>query len=374
MRSRQPLLILAFLASWVACGGDDLVTPTTGELTVAVSTSGEEPDPDGYTLALDGQPWTSIESNGTGTFTVPEGDHTIELGGLAANCSVAGGLARGVRVLADQDNSVSFEVICVSTAGGVRVTTATTGPEPDADGYAVHIDGGDPQTIDINTAVAFTGLAAGDHALELQGIADNCTVAGENPRGVTVVAGEMVETVFEVTCVATLGGITVSTSTTGPGTDNDGYTARVDDGPEQPIGQNGSVALTGIVAGTHSVTLGDVATNCAVEGDNPRSVDVPVGDPVPVAFRVSCTSGRTPVDHDDERDGRRPPRRVGNLGVGHVRRGRAARRPERQRRLRHPAFRRRHVGAAVHRDRPHATRSVGQRGERCLRGGLRFRG
>ena len=107
----------------------------------------------------------------------------------------------------------------------------------------------------------------------------------------TVVAGEMVETVFEVTCVATLGGITVSTSTTGPGTDNDGYTARVDDGPEQPIGQNGSVALTGIVAGTHSVTLGDVATNCAVEGDNPRSVDVPVGDPVPVAFRVSCTSG-----------------------------------------------------------------------------------
>ena len=139
--------------------------------------------------------------------------------------------------------------------------------------------------------VAFTGLAAGDHALELQGIADNCTVAGENPRGVTVVAGEIVETVFEVTCVATLGGITVSTSTTGPGTDNDGYTARVDDGPEQPIGQNGSVALTGIVAGTRSVTLGDVATNCAVEGDNPRSVDVPVGDPVPVAFRVSCTSG-----------------------------------------------------------------------------------
>ncbi len=290
MRS-HPLLVLAFLATWVACGGEDLVTPTTGELTVSVSTSGEEPDADGYILSLDGQPWTSLESNGSGTFTVPEGDHTVELGGVAANCSVGGERARGVRVLADQDHSVSFEVTCVSTAGGVTVTTSSTGPQPDDDGYSVDIDGGEPQTIGINAAVAFTGLTAGEHVVELQGVADNCTVAGENPRAVTVVAGAMAETVFEVTCVATLGGITVSTSTTGPGTDTDGFTARVDDGTEQPIGLNGSFAFTGVLAGPHTITLGGVAANCTVEGENPRSVDVPVGDPVAVAFRVSCTSG-----------------------------------------------------------------------------------
>jgi hypothetical protein len=291
MRSRQPLLVLAFLASWVACGGDDLVTPTTGELTVTVSTTGEDPDPDGYTLNLDGQPWTSIESNGTGTFTVDEGDHTVELGGIAANCSVGGGRTRGVRVLADQDQSISFEVTCVSTAGGVKVTTTTTGPQPDDDGYTVDLDASDPQAVGINAEVAFTGLTTGEHVVELQGVADNCTVAGDNPRGVTVVAGELAETVFEVTCVATFGGITVSTSTTGPGTDGDGYTARVDDGEEQPIGLNGNFAFAEVVAGTHTVTLGGVAANCTVEGDNPRTVEVPVGDPVAVAFRVSCTSG-----------------------------------------------------------------------------------
>jgi hypothetical protein len=291
MRSSQSLLVLAFMASWVACGGEDLVTPTTGELTVSVSTSGEEPDPDGYTLHLDGQPWASLESNGSGTFTVPEGDHTVELGGLAANCSATGGLSRGIRVLSDQDNSVSFEVVCVTTAGGLSVTATTTGPQQDADGYALQVDGGSAQPLGIGGSVVVTGLAAGDHEVGLQGVADNCTVAGENPRAVTVVAGAIAETLFEVTCVATLGGITVSTSTTGPGTDDDGYTARVDAGPEQPVGQNGTVAFTEVTAGTHSVTLGGVATNCVVEGDNPRSVEVPVGDPVSVAFRVSCTSG-----------------------------------------------------------------------------------
>ena len=102
-----------------------------------------------------------MRSNGTGTFTVPEGDHVVEIGGVAANCSVGGGRSRGVRVLADQDQSVSFEVTCVSTAGGVTVTTATTGPQPDDDGYVVDMDGGDPQIIGINGAIAFTGLAAG---------------------------------------------------------------------------------------------------------------------------------------------------------------------------------------------------------------------
>jgi hypothetical protein len=294
MGSRQPLLLLAFpaaMASWLACGGEDLVTPTPGELVVTVSTSGEDTDTDGYAITLDGQPAASIEPNGTHSFTVAEGDHTVELSGVAANCSAAAGLTQDIRVIGNQDNPVAFDIVCVTTAGGLQVTAVTTGPQEDADGYGVRVDGGEAQPTGVNASLTFTGLPAGDHSVELESVAENCTVGGENPRTVTVIAGQMVETRFDVTCVATLGGIAVATSTTGPGTDDDGYAVKVDDGPEQPVGLNGSVVFTGLAAGTHNVTLDGVAANCTVEGENPRAVEVPVGDPVTVDFRVSCASG-----------------------------------------------------------------------------------
>ena len=70
MRPRQSFVALVFMASWLACGGDDLSAPATGQITVTVSTSGEELDADGYTLSLDGQSGQSIEPNGTRTVTV----------------------------------------------------------------------------------------------------------------------------------------------------------------------------------------------------------------------------------------------------------------------------------------------------------------
>lgn len=41
--------------------------------------------------------------------------------------------------------------------------------------------------------------------------------------------------------------------------------------------------------GTHSVKLSDIAGNCAVDGDNPRTVSVTDGSEQTIAFAVSCT-------------------------------------------------------------------------------------
>ena len=65
----------------------------------------------------------------------------------------------------------------------------------------------------------------------------------------------------------------------------------MDDGPEQPIGLNETVVVTGVAPGARTVTLGGVAPNCVVDGANPQVVEVPVGDPIGVEFRVSCASG-----------------------------------------------------------------------------------
>src|SRR5439155_195659 len=82
--------------------------------------------------------------------------------------------------------------------------------------------------------------------------------------------------------------VAVSTTTTGPSPDTDGYTATLDAGPSQPIPPNGSVTFRGLTPDNHSVSLSDVATNCAVSGQNPRTVAVTAGNTTQTNFTITC--------------------------------------------------------------------------------------
>src|SRR5439155_684466 len=62
----------------------------------------------------------------------------------------------------------------------------------------------------------------------------------------------------------------------------------VDAGASQPIGVHDSVTVTGLPAGSHSVTLGGVAGNCTVSGGLSRNTNVSAGDTARVPFSVSC--------------------------------------------------------------------------------------
>jgi hypothetical protein len=89
------------------------------------------------------------------------------------------------------------------TNGDLDVTTVTTGSDLDADGYTVTVDTATSQPIGTNSTVRFPSLAEGSHSVKLSAVAANCTVSGENPRTVTVVAGSVASTTFDVTCTAT---------------------------------------------------------------------------------------------------------------------------------------------------------------------------
>jgi hypothetical protein len=57
------------------------------------------------------------------------------------------------------------------------------------------------------------------------------------------------------------------------------------------IGVNGTVELTPLPPGPHSIQLTGVASNCTVSGDNPRAIEVTAGAPLTVAFAVACMVG-----------------------------------------------------------------------------------
>ena len=171
------------------------------------------------------------------------------------------------------------------TTGTLQVTTVTSGAQPDPDGYSIQIDAGAATPIGNAETRTFTDVAAGDHSLQLGGLAATCTADGLS-KSATVTAGTTATVTFAVTC-GTNASIEVTTATTGSPLDPDGYSLRLDGGAGQAIGINASLTLS-VSAGSHSVGLTGVASNCTIAEANPRPVTVSAGAQASVSFTVTC--------------------------------------------------------------------------------------
>jgi hypothetical protein len=271
-------------------GGTDVVLPS---LIITTSTTGVELDLDGYSVSIDGQAAQPISSNTT--FTVErlaDGQHTVELSGIAGNCAVGGQNPGSVSVASGATATLAFEITCSSATGSIQVvtTTSATGDAAiDPDGYSVSIDGQAALPIGPNATLTVDQVADGQHTVELSGIAGNCGVGGQNPQSVSVLSESTASLSFEITCSSGTGSIQVVTTTSGGGTDPDGFALLLDGTDRGSIGVSATSSLTGITAGSHSIGLTGLAGNCQISGDNPRTVSVPAGGTVEVAFAVACT-------------------------------------------------------------------------------------
>lgn len=86
------------------------------------------------------------------------------------------------------------------------------------------------------------------------------------------------------------GSLTVTTATTGSNLPSSGYTISLDGGSGQAIGVNSSLTLNDLTAGSHTVTISGVASNCTVGGGTSQSVTVPAGGSTSATFAVTCTA------------------------------------------------------------------------------------
>ena len=295
----RTLLVAATLGLWLACGGGGgLTAPTTGVIALTTSTTGDTPDPDGYTLTLDGGAVQTIGASATASLPdLTPGSHEIGLTGLADNCVVQGDNPRSLDVVAGETTAETMVVVCTGITpgtGDLAVTVATTGVDADPDGYTVSVDGDAGRAIAVDGSVTVTALSVGDHLVGLAGVAANCTVAGDNPRTVAVPGGAVADAGFSVACSAlpaATGTLTITTTTSGPGLDPDGYAFAIGDGEAQPIGTAATVSVANVAAGVTSVELSGLAANCEVGGQNPRDAVVPADGTVDVAFTVTCAAG-----------------------------------------------------------------------------------
>lgn len=115
---KRGLVISLALAVLVACDDDDPVAPQVGTLEVVVETTGEDIDADGYTVDLDdGTETGDVETSDEISFEVDAGSHTVELTGIADNCTVDGDNPVTVTVGADETETVTFDVTCEAEGG-----------------------------------------------------------------------------------------------------------------------------------------------------------------------------------------------------------------------------------------------------------------
>jgi hypothetical protein len=283
-------------------------TATSGSVEVSTSTAGTGSDPDGFVVLLDGTERGAVAVGAAAMVSgVPAGSHSIGLTGLAGNCQVAGENPRTITVSPSQTTQVPFSVSCTvpgPTAGTLEISTATTGSNPDPDGYSVALDGGATQPIGSTSSLTLTNVGSGARRVELLGIAPNCSVSGSNPRNATVAAGQTTRVTFTISCAALppeTGSVRVTTATSGGSLDPDGYTVTVDGGGSQTLAVNGTRTIPNLAVGSHSMELSGLASNCSVAGDNPRNATVAAGQTVTISFEVNCVAASPTINLRVER-------------------------------------------------------------------------
>jgi len=268
----------------------------SGSIVVSTVTSGSDTDPDGYTVLVDGSELGSVPASGQVTIhDIPAGSHLVELSGLAGNCQIDGTNRRGVTVSDGQSSPVDYTITCSpipAGTGAIRVTTTTSGDDPDNNGYDFAIDGGSTHHIGTNDAVTVDNLPPGQHQVELSGAADNCSIQGDNPRTVTVNANSTEGVGFDISCTATTpppGSVEVTVTTSGENPDPDGYTVTFN-GDEKPVNDGNAASYPDVAPGSYQASLSGETDNCSVQGDNPQQVVVRSGEKTSVQFNVVCSA------------------------------------------------------------------------------------
>jgi Tol biopolymer transport system component len=196
------------------------------------------------------------------------------------------------------DHATPTEQVTLAT-GSLQVAAATTGPDPDRDGYLVTVDADAPHSIGSDGSVTLSAVPDGLHDVRLDGVSPNCSLNGGTMRRVRVTGGSPATLTFEVVCtsIGSVGGagvlqVTVTTGGTDP--DPDGYMVGADRGASTTstfVATAGTVRI-GVATGSYTVSLLGVAGNCGVmaEGNagTTRQVEVAEGVTVALSFAVTC--------------------------------------------------------------------------------------
>jgi hypothetical protein len=186
----------------------DVVCQPPGALAITVLTSGNLPDPDGYSLTLSriGNAVIALPPNGSLTVRgLSQGIWLVAVTGVAPNCHPTA--PPEVFINSGATSLLRIDVQC-STPSGVgqlRVvvsTGAVHAPVPSS--YLMSLDGSPPTPITSTGSLTISGISAGAHRVRLSGLPPFCGAAFLGPpldQTVFVSPGGITTVRFNVLCL-----------------------------------------------------------------------------------------------------------------------------------------------------------------------------
>lgn len=94
----------------VACG------PTSGNVVIRIVSTGDDVDPNGYTVVIDDASQAEVATSSTAEITISEGEHAVALAGITPNCHIEGENPRRIVVVTGADAVTTFTVTCSAAA------------------------------------------------------------------------------------------------------------------------------------------------------------------------------------------------------------------------------------------------------------------
>ncbi len=167
--------------------------------------------------------------------------------------------------------------------GTIVVSVRASGGDLDNDFQAVLGDGSRRDVL-ANTTVSLK-TAAATQRVELQAVAANCAVAGQNPLSVAVPAGKSVEITFDVICATT--GIHIRTRTNGFA-QHSGYDVVLENGIARNLAANDSQLINRLEPGSYLVAINLPGSYCTLAGTPKFQVTVANRTVTPVLFEITC--------------------------------------------------------------------------------------
>lgn len=281
--------VVAIAAFVVSCPA------TGGRVRVVTSTSGPDPDGDGYLISIGGSPLQAIPANGS--FLVGSnalGIQSISVQGVAPHCTPSPGNPTTVEVLQATSVEVALSFACASISGAIKVSLVATGVDIRADGLSVTVNS-ITYPIAVGAPVTIARLLPATYNVDLVGVlAGNCALEGGTRRQVVIATlADTAEVTFTVSCTEAPV-VRITAVTTGVAPDTNGYEvtlyqysywyAGFDTTFTSP--SNGTTEVRTLPSGYYYVGVGGVSPNCTIR-QQPPSFDLAAAD-VAISFAVEC--------------------------------------------------------------------------------------
>lgn len=158
----------------------------TSSLKLVVSTTGVEPDSDGYSVTIAGTTYPLANNDSLIIGPLQAGPVAVAIQGVASNCRLSDSTHQGVTLALNSQTRAVRAFECVNHLSSVQVAIHVSGRNLDSDGFQVTLGNIPPFQQPVNSVATIPALPPGTESFAVSGLAANCALFDPVPAQINI--------------------------------------------------------------------------------------------------------------------------------------------------------------------------------------------